>query len=141
MAPARSLYQSLSELRRLGSARFRRVRVVEVAPVIARLLASARTIAIEERLGGIVFRLQSDEQPAPGGEPAFVLSCVLHHAPAAALTAAEQAVAEQLCEGRTLAQIAQLRGVSANTVKSQVRQIFRKLNVETRVALVRLLCP
>ena len=57
------------------------------------------------------------------------------------LTTAEQAVAEQLCEGRTLAQIAHLRGVSANTVKSQVRQIFRKLNVESRVALVRKLCP
>jgi len=34
-----------------------------------------------------------------------------------------------------------LRGVSTNTVKSQVRQIFRKLNVESRVALVRKLCP
>jgi DNA-binding NarL/FixJ family response regulator len=50
-------------------------------------------------------------------------------------------VAEQLCEGRTIAQIASHRGVSANTVKSQVRQIFRKLNVESRVALVRMLCP
>jgi DNA-binding CsgD family transcriptional regulator len=50
-------------------------------------------------------------------------------------------VAEQLCEGRTLAQIASLRGVSANTVKSQVRQIFRKLDVESRVALVRKLSP
>ena len=44
-------------------------------------------------------------------------------------------------ESRTLAQIAHLRGVSTNTVKSQVRQIFRKLNVDSRVALVRKLCP
>jgi DNA-binding NarL/FixJ family response regulator len=66
---------------------------------------------------------------------------VLHHASAPKLTGAEQAVAEQLCEGRTLAQIAHLRGVSTNTVKSQVRQIFRKLDVESRVALVRKLCP
>ncbi len=50
-------------------------------------------------------------------------------------------MAEQLCEGRTLAQIAGLRGVTVNTVKSQVRQIFRKLDVDTRVALVRRLCP
>jgi DNA-binding NarL/FixJ family response regulator len=54
---------------------------------------------------------------------------------------AERAVAEQLCEGRTLAQIARLRDVSINTVKSQVRQIFRKLDVENRVGLVRRLCP
>jgi DNA-binding CsgD family transcriptional regulator len=57
------------------------------------------------------------------------------------LTGAELAVTELLCDGRTLAQIARLRGVSINTVKSQVRQIFRKLNVESRVALVRRLCP
>jgi len=50
-------------------------------------------------------------------------------------------VAGQLCEGRTLAQIATLRGVTVNTIKSQVRQIFRKLDVDTRVALVRRLCP
>ena len=34
-----------------------------------------------------------------------------------------------------------LRGVTVNTVKSQVRQIFRKLDVDSRVALVRRLCP
>jgi DNA-binding NarL/FixJ family response regulator len=50
-------------------------------------------------------------------------------------------VAELLCEGRTLAQIAHLRGVSINTIKSQVRQVFRKLEVDSRVALVRRLCP
>ena len=50
-------------------------------------------------------------------------------------------VAELLCEGHTLAQIADARGVSPNTVKSQVRQVFRKLNVDSRVALVRRMCP
>ena len=134
MAP-RTLEQALSELRRLKEPRFRRTRVVDTAPLLARLLASCRTLGVEERDGGIAYRLQSE------GEPAFSLTCVLHHAQADELTTAERAVAEQLCEGRTLAQIAQLRGVSANTVKSQVRQIFRKLNVDTRVALVRRLCP
>ena len=46
-------------------------------------------------------------------------------------------MADGLCEGRTLAQIASLRGVTINTVKSQVRQIFRKLDVDSRVALLR----
>ena len=49
--------------------------------------------------------------PARGARPTrrrFSLTCVLHHADAGTqLTAAEHAVAEQLCEGRTLAQIAQ----------------------------------
>jgi DNA-binding CsgD family transcriptional regulator len=50
-------------------------------------------------------------------------------------------VVELLCDGRTRREIAVLRGVSVNTVKSQIRQIFRKLDVDTRVALVRHWCP
>jgi len=141
MVVAKNLNESLTELRRLGSTRFRRGRVTEVTQLISRLLASSRTVAIEERLAGTAFRVQSVEARAGDGEAAFMLTCVLHHVPARELTGAEQAVAEQLCEGRTLAQIASLRGVSTNTVKSQVRHIFRKLDVESRVALVRRLCP
>lgn len=135
MATARTLDQTLSELRRLKNARFRRARIAEAVPLLARLLASCQTVGVEERVGGIAFRLQAE------GEPAFSLTCVLHHARTDELTTTERAVAEQLCEGRTLAQIALLRGVSANTIKSQVRQIFRKLDVDTRVALARRLCP
>jgi DNA-binding CsgD family transcriptional regulator len=99
----------------------------------------AHTAAIDERVGGVAFRL---EGPAEGGKPAFVLTCVLHRpGDNAGLTTAETGIAGMLCEGHTLAQIASLRGVSANTVKSQVRQIFRKLDVGSRVALVRRLCP
>jgi DNA-binding CsgD family transcriptional regulator len=140
MTPVRSLSQSLLELRRLESARFRRARVIEVGHLLSRLLASSRTVAIEERVSGIAFRLQSTECDGTA-EPAFTLTCVLHHPAGKALTIAERAVAEQLCEGRTLAQIARLRDVSINTVKSQVRQIFRKLDVENRVGLVRRPCP
>lgn len=140
MAPARSSDQALLELQRLRPARFRRARVVEVAHLISRLLASSRTVAIEERSYGIAFRLQPAE-PRAGAEPAFTLTCVLHHAATQELTAAELDVAEHLCAGRTRAQIAHLRGVTINTIKSQVRQIFRKLNVESRVELVRRLCP
>jgi len=109
----------------------------EVAPLIVRLLSSCKTLGVEDRAGGIAFRLEG-----AAGKSEFSITCLLHHSRASNdLTTAEQAVAEQLCEGRTLAQIASLRGVSANTVKSQVRQIFRKLDVESRVALVRRLCP
>ena len=142
MTSARTIHQTLSELRRLGNPRFRRARVVEVAPLVARLLGACRTVSIEERAGGIAFLLKSDGTAAADQCDAnYSFTCVLHQDSLRTLTTAERAVAEQLCEGRTLAQVARLRGVSANTVKSQVRQIFRKFNVETRVALVRRLCP
>jgi DNA-binding NarL/FixJ family response regulator len=137
MAAAKTPHQALAELRALGSARLRGpLRTSEASLLLARLLASCKTLAVEERTAGIAFRLKG---VTANGD--FSITCLLHHPRAAGeLTTAEQAVAEQLCEGRTLAHIASLRGVSTNTVKSQVRQIFRKLNVESRVALVRKLC-
>lgn len=124
------------ELRSLASTpRRRAVRMNDAAPLLARLVAACRTLAMEPRPNGITFRLE-------GGDPDAVrLTCFLHHDDAARLTPTEAEVAGLLCDGRTLAQIARLRGVSVNTIKSQVRQIFRKLNVESRVALVRRLGP
>ena len=78
MALARTLNLSLLELRRLGSARYRRARTFEVAHLITRLLAASRTVAIEERPGGTAFRLQSVESRAGDDDPAFMLTCVLH---------------------------------------------------------------
>jgi DNA-binding CsgD family transcriptional regulator len=139
MPSVRPLQQALDELRRLARiARRRPTRVGEAAPLIARILGSSRTIAIEERAGGLAFRLES----ADGDGPGYSITCVLHDASnLALLTACEREVAIELCDGRTLAQIASLRGVTVNTVKSQVRQVFRKLDVDTRVALVRRYCP
>lgn len=136
---AKTLTQTLAELRACGKTRLRRsTRVPEVASLVTRLLASCKTLAIEERANGLAFRLQG----ATESTSTFAITCVLHlPGEATRLTAAEQAVAELLCEGRTLAQIAHLRGVTTNTVKSQVRQVFRKFNVESRVALVRRICP
>lgn len=131
MATARTARQALQELRRIGAPRLRRAPGAEVAPLIARVISECRTASVERRAGGIAFLLSVD------GEPGVSVTCVVHEVQAQVLTVAEQAVAAQLCEGRTLAQIASLRGVTTNTVKSQVRQIFRKLNVENRVALVR----
>jgi DNA-binding CsgD family transcriptional regulator len=136
--PAPALDTTLAELRRLGrGARRRPARVGEAAPSLIRLLQVARTVAIEPRAGGVAFRLEARESAAR-----CLFTCVIHDAAdESGLTAAERDVAERLCDGRTLAQIARLRGVTTNTVKSQVRQIFRKLDVDSRVALVRRLCP
>lgn len=136
VAAAKNLSMTLAELRDMGRSRQRRLRVAEAASSIARLIAACRTVAIEERPAGIVFRLTGEtEQHVP-----FNLNCTLHATSASPLTTAEAAVAELLCEGRTRAQIARARGVSENTVKSQIRQIFRKLNVDSRVELVRRWC-
>ena len=138
MPAVKTLTQTLAELRSCAKTRVRRTaRVPDAGPLIARLVDSCKTLAVEERANGIAFRLQGVTESAGS----FLFTCTLQSpADAVELTSAEQAVAELLCEGRTLAQIAHARGVSANTVKSQVRQVFRKLNVESRVALVRKLC-
>ena len=134
MAP-RSPAEILAELRASAASRRRAVKTADPAALLARLLTACRPLAVEERPGGVVVRLESTV------DPTVRLTCVLHQASPAPLTAAEAAVAEGLCEGRTLAQIAHLRGVSINTIKSQVRQVFRKLEVDSRVALVRRLAP
>jgi DNA-binding CsgD family transcriptional regulator len=137
--PGAGLEFTLSELRRLvRSARRRMPRIGEAAPLLVRLLQGARTAGIETRAGGMAFRLEVGE--ASGTRCRF--TCVIQDAMEdTRLTASEREVSRLLCDGRTLAQIARLRGVSINTVKSQVRQIFRKLDVDSRVALVRRLCP
>ena len=137
--PGSGLEFTLSELRRLvRSAQRRTPRVGETAPLLARLLQGARTVGIESRAGGMAFRLEV--RGATGARCQF--TCVIRDAADdSRLTPSEREVCGLLCDGGTLAQIARLRGVSINTVKSQVRQIFRKLDVDNRVALVRRLCP
>jgi DNA-binding NarL/FixJ family response regulator len=138
MALARGVHQILTELRRLARlAKRRPQKVVETAALIARLLSMASTVVIEERSGALAIRFRAADAAS-----ACLLTCLIRDADDAAhLTGCERAVADHLCDGRTLAQIARLRGVTINTIKSQVRQIFRKLDVDSRVALVRRLCP
>jgi len=106
--------------------------------LLTRLLQSARTVTIEPRAGGMAFRLEAG---SPTGRHCVVTCLIQDAIDDPRLTPSEREVADRLCEGRTLAQIARLRGVSVNTIKSQVRQVFRKLEVDSRVALVRRLAP
>ena len=136
--PAKQPMPPLAELRAIaGSRRGRANRLADAASLIETLLGQSRLTAIEPRAAGAAFRFEGST-----GSGDFAFTCVLHDPPGnAALTSAEWAVAKLLCQSRTLAAIARERGVSRNTVKSQVRQIFRKLDVDSRVALARLLCP
>lgn len=55
------------------------------------------------------------------------------------LTAAEAAIARDLTQGKTINDIASLRGVADSTVRSQVRSLFEKTGTHRQVDLVRLL--
>jgi DNA-binding CsgD family transcriptional regulator len=137
MAFERGVPHLLSQLRRLARSRRAPPRTGEAAALIGRLLAGAAVEAAAEQAGGCMFRLRITD----GGDVCLLTVHVRDASDTSDLTASERDVADRLCEGLTLAQIARLRGVTINTVKSQVRQVFRKLDVESRVALVRRLCP
>ena len=132
MCAARTLDPLLAELRRLARRR-KMCPSPDCAHQLLRVLSQCELRAIEERANGVAFRFMIGDPPG-----CAVFTCFLHHPPGSwKLTTAESDVAMELCAGRTLAQIGRLRGVSTNTLKSQVRQIFRKLEVDSRVALAR----
>ena len=51
------------------------------------------------------------------------------------LTEAEREIALAVCQGRTNAEVAARRGVSARTVANQVASLFKKLGVGSRTEL------
>jgi DNA-binding CsgD family transcriptional regulator len=53
------------------------------------------------------------------------------------LTAAEAAVASELYTGKSLARVAEVLGLSVNTVKTHVKRVFRKCGVRSHVQLVK----
>jgi DNA-binding NarL/FixJ family response regulator len=59
--------------------------------------------------------------------------------PAETLSTREQQIAMLVVEGLSNKEIGALLGTSANTVRKQVAQVYRKLGVRGRVELVRLL--
>jgi DNA-binding NarL/FixJ family response regulator len=136
--PGRTLHPLLRELRRVARGAHRRpARLAETLSLVGRVMTQAETLTVEEQAGAVIVRILSRHAAA-----ACTLTCVVQDAHAVSpLTSCEQAVAEHVCNGLTLAQTARLRGVSINTIKSQVRQVFRKLNVDSRVALLRKLGP
>ncbi len=73
-----------------------------------------------------------------GRHEAFVTELLERHsteaasAAATALTPAEEAILRELPAHRTMSDIAELRGVSVNTVKTHLKSIYRKLGVQGR---------
>jgi DNA-binding CsgD family transcriptional regulator len=63
---------------------------------------------------------------------------VARHSLAQHLTAAERAILAMLVEGRGIAEIAELRGASRETVRSQLKFIYAKAEVSSRGELLAL---
>jgi len=54
------------------------------------------------------------------------------------LTPAEAEILRLLAEGRSLEEVAQQRGITMNTVRSQLKQVFAKTDTRRQGELVRL---
>ena len=54
------------------------------------------------------------------------------------LTSAEVRTAEVIVQGGTVEEVATIIGISANTVRTQLKQIYAKTNVDSRARLVKL---
>lgn len=81
------------------------------------------------------------EDPGTDGTEGVVLSFPVPDASshASRLTNAERAVAQGILHGLTYRELAERRGVSARTVSNQVRAVFAKLRVHSRLDLALLL--
>lgn len=83
--------------------------------------------------GGVRARLA---EVALGGEHLLVGSCpLIDPSCVEGLSAAEREVSALLLSGSTLADIAQRRGASANTIANQVQALYRKVGVRSRIEL------
>ncbi|MBI3513246.1 MAG: helix-turn-helix transcriptional regulator, partial [Proteobacteria bacterium] len=132
---------------------------------LRRLLAAATGADGRQRMGGEMAVVRTDGRPpitvlvTPIG-PTTTLNnlapvsaaLVLVHDPARqlahpskrlrarfGLTQAETALAHALLDGKRLAEIATERGVSIETVRTQLRALFRKTGVSRQADLMRLL--
>jgi len=106
-------------------------------------LSSGRTVALQcepvldgPRLVGLIVTLDpgsaavTNRPAAAAGPPSGIDAW-------SGLTTTERAVADQAAQGRTNAEIATRLVLSPHTIDYHLRQIFRKLNVHSRVELTR----
>lgn len=106
--------------------------------------AESRTLLRLHHVAQNITETATDQPPPPSdlftltigdSPPATVLREDLRAA--FGLTAAEAAVAAELYTGKSLARVAEVLGLSVNTVKTHVKRVFRKCNVRSHVQLVK----
>ena len=84
---------------------------------------------LNEKLAGALMLIVDPQNPPKLSVDALVK---LHD-----LTKAESEVVDNLLEGRTLPEIAEIRSVSVETVRNQAKAIYLKLDVHNRAELIR----
>lgn len=85
--------------------------------------------------------------PSPDRDSAFIYATCSERAPVPSsilremleFSGAEAEVAYMIADGRSTTEIADARGVSINTVRSQMKEVFRKAGVRRQADLARLL--
>jgi len=81
-------------------------------------------------LVGVIFYMR---ELSPAGNPAASASIVPDNLP---LTDREQDIAESLAQGLTYGEIAENLGISPNTVRNHVANLYKKLSVRSKVELI-----
>lgn len=106
--------------------------------VFASLRAGAQGYLLKEQsvdeLADMLRRIVSGQPPL---SPAIARRLLMHlrapaEAPGAALTARESAVLAAIARGHTLPEVAEQLGISRHTVTGYVKEIYRKLNINSR---------
>jgi len=103
-----------------------------------RLAAPDHLVGLIDAFGPVTMQLVAENRGRFGRHEVFVDELLRWTAagttprPTIALTAAEGAILRELPTHRTLADIAALRGVSVNTVKTHLKGVYRKLDVQGR---------
>ena len=133
----RALQEILRDATQLGPERIREGDVIAVSrpsggrafPVMVSPLMSARELSV---LHDAVAVLYVSDLEGNKEQPAEVLRRLY------SLSPAEAELVDLLCEGRTLDEAAQRRGVTTHTARSQLKQIFAKTGTNRQPELVRL---
>jgi DNA-binding CsgD family transcriptional regulator/PAS domain-containing protein len=101
-------------------------------PALHALISPVRNVALDSAtpVHAVVFVSDPSQKVRP---PAVILRALF------GLTPAESRLALLLCDGHTPPQIADLIGVSTNTLKTQLTSIYRKTGTSRQSQLVRLL--
>lgn len=118
--------------------------VAEALKVLDTVVLSSSDTAATTMLSSIPYQplLTLGEAAAKAGHPRLLrlveaLPRAYRFETLVPLTSTELEVLQQLSQKKTNREVAEARGVSVNTVKAQTRGIYRKLNVSSRVDMVR----
>ncbi len=132
-APGPDLARIIEQVDRTGAARTLlmatasgQALVLDVTPLTVRGAATD---------GPALVMVSARCRPAPAGDPESVLQGSFD------LTAAEAGIALRLARGASRTEIARDRGVSAGTVKTQIKTIYLKVGVTREVELAARLAP